>query len=137
MAEIRVETKIKATVREVFDYVADVETHPLYADFVTVVKITSAIRNGKGVTFYQVHQGSDEKIASEILEFIPAKHIYWITHEKGGDVFVKYWFEETDGFTKVLHTIDSTQFDDPVVNKHVYDNNARELANLKKIMEKA
>ena len=136
MAVIRVEVEIAAPAKKVFDYVADVETHPLYADFVKCVKITSKQKSGKGVNFNQVHQNSLDEITSEITEYMPSKKISWVAHENDGDVLVHYFFEEAAGKTKVLHLIDSAKFDDPAKQKRTYDNNVRELENLKAILEK-
>jgi len=136
MAEVRVEIEIVAPVDKVFNFVADVETHPLYADFVESVRITSVLKRGKGVTFTQVHRGSEDEIESEILEVTTNKKITWITHESGGDVLVNYWFDEIPTGVKLIHTISSSQFVQPQKYKSVYDANERELANLKELMEK-
>ena len=139
MAEIRVEIEIAAPVKKVFDFVADVETHTLYAGhFVESVTITSTIRRGKGVTFKQIHQGSGKQMNSEIVEFIPNKKVAWVaTGKTGSDVLASYWFEETPIGTRVIHTINSDLFNDPQRRKGAYEGNEKELANLKKILEQS
>lgn len=136
MAEVKVETEITAPLKEVFDYVANLETHTIYAGhFVKSLKITSAKKVGKGVTFKQTHHGSDREIDTEITDYVPNYKITWVTHGGLGDVLVNYFFSETPGGTKVVHTITSKAWDDPRLFKETYDSNAIELANLKKVME--
>ncbi|MBM2832423.1 MAG: hypothetical protein HW414_1475 [Dehalococcoidia bacterium] len=136
MAEGRVEIEIASPVKKVFDFVADVETHPLYdGEFVESVKITSAKRRGKGMTFTQVRRGSDKPSPSEIIEFAPNKKVVWVAHGAKGDVLVSYWFEKTPRGTRIVHAVSSTLLDDPERLKLSYEENTRELANLKKMME--
>lgn len=138
MAEGRVEIEIAAPVKKVFDFVADVETHPLYdGEFVESVKITSSRRRGKGVTFTQVRRGSVKPTNSEILEFAPNKKVAWVSRGSLGDVLVSYWFEKTSLGTRVIHAVSGPLLDDPARLKLSYEENTREMANLKKMLEEA
>lgn len=138
MAEGRVEIEIAAPVKKVFDFVANVETHPLYdGDFVESVKITSTKRRGKGVIFKQVRRGADKDTDSEILEFIPNRKVAWVSRGSSGDVLVSYWFEGTPIGTRVIHAVSSPLLDDPRRLKLSYEENEKELANLKKMMEES
>lgn len=138
MAEGRVEIEIAAPIKKVFDFVADVETHPLYdGDFVESVKITSAKRRGKGVTFKQVRRGADKHTDSEILEFIPNEKVAWVSRGSSGDVLVSYWFEQTPTGTRVIHAVSSPLLDDPQRLKLSYEENEKELATLKTMMEES
>ena len=136
MAEGRVEIEIAAPVKKVFDFVADVETHPLYdGEFVESVKITSTRRRGKGVTFTQVRRGAGKPSDSEIIEFLPDKKVVWVARGSKGNVLVSYWFKKTPRGTHVIHAVSSTLLDDPERLKLSYEENTRELANLKKMLE--
>ena len=60
MAQMRMEILIAAPVDKVYDFVANVENHPRYADFVERLDITSPYRLGLGVTFNQyLHLGGE------------------------------------------------------------------------------
>lgn len=129
------EIEIAAPVERVFDYVTDVETHPVYADFVASVEITSSLKQGAGVKFVQVHKGDSHRIPSEIVEHVPHEKVVWLTHGRNGDTVVSYWFRETAKGTKVIHSVASQAFNDEQAYQRSYDNNVRELANLKKVLE--
>ncbi len=136
MAEVRVEIEIAAPIKKVFDFVADVETHPFYAGhFVSSVRMTSTKRQGIGVTFQQVHKGSGLVRDSEIIEFVQNEKITWISRGSSGETLVNYWFRETPKGTKLIHAASSPAFDDPIRRRSVYEDNEKELANLKKMME--
>ena len=136
MADVRLEIEIAAPIKKVFDFVADVETHPLYAGhFVRSVRITSTKRKGIGVTFQQVQKKSGLVRDSEIIEFIQNERVTWITRGSSGETLVNYWFKETPTGTKVIHAASSPAFDDPIRRASVYEDNEKELANMKKMME--
>lgn len=136
MAEGIVEIEIDAPVKKVFDYVADVETHPIYdGHSVDDVRITSTKRRGKGVTFQQLRKGSDRYIDSEVLEFVQGRKIMWVAHSADNDVMVSYYFVPSRGGTKVTHTVSSPLLDDPKRLQASCEENEKELANLKRIME--
>ena len=136
MAEVRLEIEIAAPIKKVFDFVADVETHPLYAGhFVSSVRITSTKRQGAGVTFQQIQKKSGLVRDSEIIEFIQNEKVTWVSRGSSGETLVNYWFKETPAGTKVIHAASSPAFDDPVRRTSVYEDNAQELANMKKMME--
>ncbi len=135
MADVRLEIEIAAPIRKVFDFVADVETHPLYAEFVGSVKITSAKKRGIGVTFQQVHKETGAVRDSEIIEFVQNERVTWVSRGGSGETLVNYWFKETPMGTKLIHAASSSAFDDPVRRDSVYKDNEKELANLKKMME--
>ena len=138
MAEVKLEIEIAAPVKKVFDFVANVETHPLYAGhFVKSVRITSNKRQGKGVIFQQVHQGSGLIRNSEIIEFIQNERVTWVSRGSSGETLVNYWFKETPTGTTVIHTASSPAFDDPIRRASVYKDNEKELANMKKIIEES
>ncbi len=136
MAEVKLEIEIAAPIKKVFDFAANVETHPLYAGhFVSSVRITSTKRRGIGVTFQQVQKGSGLVRDSEIIEFIQNEKVTWVSQGSSGETLVNYWFKETPTGTKVIHAASSPAFDDPIRKASVYEDNEKELANMKKMME--
>jgi len=136
MAEVKLGIEIAAPIKKVFDFVANVETHPLYAGhFVSSVRITSTKRQGVGVTFQQVHQGSGLVRDSEIVEFIQNERVTWVSRGSSGETLVNYWFKETPTGTKIIQAASSPAFDDPIRRASVYEDNEKELANMKKMME--
>jgi len=86
------------------------------------------------VTFQQIHHQSDRKIDSEIVEYIQKEKVAWIARESGGDILVNCWFKETPTGTPVIHSVSSPTFDDPGRRASSYENNEKELANMKKMM---
>jgi len=87
------------------------------------------------VTFQQVHQGSGLVRDSEIVEFIQNERVTWVSRGSSGETLVNYWFKETPTGTKVIHAASSPAFDDPIRRASVYEDNEKELANMKKMME--
>lgn len=136
MTQNILEVEINAPVDKVFEYVSDVETHPKYAEFIKTVEITSSIKRGVGVVFYQQRVDGIEKIKTEIVKYIPNEQVTWITQEEnGGSIHVDYKFFVTEKGTRVVHTLTSEKFADPERKKRNYDENVTELKNLKRILE--
>ncbi|MBI4289583.1 MAG: SRPBCC domain-containing protein [Chloroflexi bacterium] len=136
--EIMVETEIRAPLEKVFAFVCDVDTHPLYAQFVESVKITSPVRCGVGVTFVQRQRrdGSVAEINSEITEVIPLRKIVWLSRGQIGEALVSYVFEPALQGTKVIHSVATSLYEDPQQRRKSIEENEQELATLKRLMER-
>ncbi len=136
MAEMKLQVEIEAPIKKVFNYIADVSTHPQYATFVASIKFLTTQRIGAGVKFVQKHHGIGTENPTEITEYKPPTRVAWITQEQPYAVDVGYDLTETPVGTIVVHTIRSKNFDDKKVFDKTYKNNRLELDNLKKEMEK-
>ena len=66
MAEMKLQVEIEAPIKKVFNYIADVSTHPQYATFVASIKFLTTKRIGVGVKFVQVHHGVGTENPTEI-----------------------------------------------------------------------
>ena len=141
--EFQVSIEIDAPIERVFEYVADIRTHPEYADFVESVEILSETEIGEDVVFVQTHEGSTERIETEFQVYEPADSVGWVTRKEAGDIHIRYWFEPVDGGTRVthagiapLHTESAAAFEsDRVELRERHENNVTEMANLRTILE--
>lgn len=136
--KITVEIEIRAPLEKVFAFVCDVDTHPLYAQFVQSVKITSPIRSGVGVIFVQRQLRGDgiAEIYSEITEIMPLRKIVWLSRGQIGEALVSYVFEPTLQGTKVIHSVATSLYEDPQQRRKSIEENEQELATLKTLMER-
>jgi len=137
MAQMRMEVEIAAPVDKVYDFVANVENHPLYADFVEKLEITSPYRRGLGVTFNQHLRLGDEIVAvpSQVIELVPSRKVVWTSPHRGYVMPVTYLFEPTGQGTRVVHMAEAPWYDDPTEQARWREDNSRELANLKRLLE--
>lgn len=143
LGEFSVSVEIDAPVDRVFDYVADIHTHPEYADFVERVDVVSGTERGEDVVFEQVHRGSDETIKTEFVSYQPNEHAGWVTHKSAGDLRINYWFEPTESGTAVYHAGIQRLADDSPQSFNAaldtlwerYENNVVEMGNLKSILK--
>jgi len=142
-AEFRVKKLINENIKTVFEYVANVKTHPEYADFVDSLSIISDNKSGLGVVFTQTHPNSSEEYTSEITVFNPPKQVQWIVERDPANLTINYWFNNKNGSTEIIHTgitriypdQQTTLFSDISELKEHYNNNVRELNSLQKILE--
>ncbi len=137
MAQMRLEVEIAVPVEKVFAFVANVENHPRYADFVERLEITSPHRDGLGVTFNQyLHLGGESlAIASQVIELAPLQKVVWTSPHRGYVMPVTYLFEPTRGGTRVIHMAEAPWYDEPGEQAAWLEDNRRELANLKRLLE--
>lgn len=143
LGEFSVGVDVDAPIDRVFAFVADIGTHPEYADFVERVTVTSDAQRGEDVTFVQFHEGSDERIESEFVTYDPPERVGWVTRKEAGDIDIDYRFTESEGGTRVRHTgvaplsTDSPAAFDAGLRELTerYRNNEREMANLRAILE--
>lgn len=143
LGEFSVAIEIECPVERAFDFVADVETHPQYADFVERVAVVSDARRGEDVVFEQVHEGSTTVHETEFVTYDVNERLGWVTHKDDGDIHIEYRFEPTDAGILVVHT-GSSQLDDGSPEAFAadrdalferYRNNETEMANLKALLE--
>lgn len=137
MAYMKLEIEIDAPVEKVYEFVANVENHPLYADFVERLEITSPYRRGLGVTFNQyLHLGGETvAVPSQVIELTPSQKVVWTSPHRGYVMPVTYLFEPTEHGTRVVHTAEAPWYDDPGEQAGWIEANTRELANLKRLLE--
>ena len=137
MPPVVVIEKMKAPVEKVFSFVGNVETHPQFAQFCRAVKMTSAIRNAVGTTFHQVHVKGHE-CDSEIVVWEPPRKIVWHNYtdrSRPPAQVITYYFEQEGDITHVLHTVENPLYENQTLHRGGMEENFRELANLKAIME--
>ncbi|MDP2935861.1 MAG: SRPBCC family protein [Dehalococcoidia bacterium] len=139
MAQMRMEILIAAPVDKVYDFVANVENHPRYADFVERLDITSPYRLGLGVTFNQyLHLGGETvAVPSQVIELVPLQKVVWTSPHRGYVMPVTYLFESTGQGTRVTHMAEAPWYDDPGEQSGWLEDNRRELENLKRLLEQA
>ncbi len=130
--------QVKAPVEAVFDFVGNVQTHPQIAPFCKEVKITSPERHkGKGTRFHQIFHDKPE-CDSEIMSWEPSRKIVWHNFVGGGEKpaqIITYRFEQEGEFTHVLHTVDNEVYEDQTLHRGGTEENIRELASLKRLLE--
>jgi len=136
MGQIQVSVYIDRNPQAVFDYVGDLNTHPLYADVVYKAWITSKQTTGVGTTFKQVQTRSGRMTEgeSEVIEWNPPDRIVWRSR-KQPDSAVIYDFQKKGSGTRVVHTVRYPQLDDPEMRRLSIEENERELENLKRLVE--
>ncbi len=137
MGKIQVITYIEREPEVVFDFVADLNTHPQYADVVHRAWITSEQKTGVGTTFKQVQTrgGQTTEGESEVIEWNRPTKITWRSRHRQ-DTAVVYEFQRQDKGTQVVHTVVYPQLDDPEKRRESIEENSRELENLKRLVEK-
>lgn len=137
MAKMQLEVEIAAPVEKVYAFVADVENHPRYADFVERLEITSPHRQGLGVTFNQYLRlgGQLQAVASQVIELVPLKKVVWTSPHHDYIMLVTYLFEAAGQGTRVTHSGEAPWYDDPAEQAQWLEDNERELANLKRLLE--
>ncbi len=153
MPPIVVLQQVKAPVEVVFNFVGNVETHPQIAPFCKEVKITSPEgHRGKGTRFHQIFHDRPE-CDSEIMFWEPSRKIVWHNFvgvgqgelqaiyntyrgEKPAQI-ITYRFEQEGEFTHVLHTVDNEVYEDQTLHRGGTEENIRELASLKRLLEEA
>lgn len=133
------EIEIAAPVDKVYDFVANVENHPRYADFVERLEITSPYRLGLGVTFNQyLHLGGETvSVPSQVIELVPLQKVVWTSPHRGYVMPVTYLFESSGPGTRVIHMAEAPWYNDPVEQAGWLEDNRRELENLKRLLEQA
>jgi len=140
MVPVVVLQQIKVPVDRVFNFIANLETHPQIAGFCQSVKYTSEKREGVGATFHQVYKNGAE-CDSEIVVWEPPTKIIWQNFYGGSkkpDQTVTYIFEQEGGTTHVLHTVermDEEADKDLALHRRGTAENVEEMANLKRILE--
>ena len=140
MGEIEVRQRIKAPALDVFNFIADVTTHPRYAHFCKRIEITSEQRSGVGVTFTQQTDHGDgrlHEVHSRIARWEPGRHVSWVNTDRDGkpEVEVFYDLEQDGEYTEVIHRVRGAMLDDESRRQRSYDDNVTELANLQLLME--
>ncbi|MFQ5914799.1 MAG: SRPBCC family protein [Nitrospinota bacterium] len=141
MVPVVVLQQIKAPVDRVFNFIANLETHPQIASFCQSVKYTSERRQGVGATFHQFYKNGGE-CDSEIIVWEPPTKIVWQNFygaaKKPGQT-VTYYLEQEGEITHVLHTVERTDDREGDVDlahhREGTAENVEEMANLKKILE--
>ncbi|MBI3089321.1 MAG: SRPBCC family protein [Candidatus Tectomicrobia bacterium] len=141
MGEIEVRQRITAPALDVFNFIADVTTHPRYAEFCKRIEITSAQRHGVGVTFTQLTDHGDGglyEVRSRIARWEPGTHVSWVNTDAHGtpQVEVIYDLVQHGGEVEVIHRVIGPMLDDEALRQRSYDDNVVELANLKRLLER-
>ena len=139
MGEIEVRVNIRAPIQEVFDFIANVQTHPQYADFCKRVEFTSERRAGVGATFRQVvHRlGHTHEVHSTIVAWDPPRRIVWVNDTPRGprSMEISYDLSATPAGVEVVHRVKDLRVETAGAKREEIEENERELANLKRILE--
>lgn len=137
MPPVVVLQQIRAPVEKVFNFVGNVETHPLFAHFCREVKITSELRRAVGTRFHQVYTDGHE-CDSEIVVWEPFRKIVWHNFQnretKPAQV-ITYRFEQEGEITHVLHIVENEVYENQTLHRRGMEENLIEMANLQKVME--
>jgi len=109
MAQMRMEIEISAPVDRVYEFVANVENLPRYADYVERLEVTSPYRFGLGVTFNQYIRRGEETMAvpSQVVELVPSRKVVWTAPHRGYIMPVTYLLEPTSRGTRVIHMVEA------------------------------
>ncbi|MFQ5895021.1 MAG: SRPBCC family protein [Nitrospinota bacterium] len=137
MPPVVVLQKIRAPVEKVFHFIGNVETHPQFADFCREVKVTSGRRNAAGTRFHQVFVDGRE-CDSEIVVWEPYRKIVWhnfVGREEKPAQVITYRFEQEGEITHLLHTVETDAYEDQTLHRKGTEENLREVANLKRLLE--
>jgi hypothetical protein len=138
MPPVVVLQEIRAPVEKVFNFVGNVETHPRIAPFSKEVRITSPGGNkGVGTQFHQIFHDRPE-CDSEIRVWEPHSKIVWHNFVGGSDKpaqIITYHFEQDGQVTQVLHTVDNDAYENQTLHRGGTEENLREMANLKRVVE--
>ena len=139
MGEIEVRVLIRAPIEKVFDFIADVGTHPQYAEFCKKVEFTSDHRLGVGATFRQlVHRlGHTHEVRSTIVGWDRPRRIVWVNDTPRGprSMEISYELAETPAGVEVVHRVKDLRMETAAAQREEIEENDRELANLKRILE--
>ncbi len=139
MGEIEVRVVIQAPVDQVFGFIADLETHPRYAEFCKKVEYTSDRREGEGATFRQVvhRMGHTHEVRSTIVRWEPPRRIVWVNDTPRGPRSMEISYELAEGPTgvEVVHRVKDLLMETAESQREEIEENERELANLKRILE--
>lgn len=139
MGEIEVRVTIRAPIEKVFGFIANVETHPQYAEFCKQVQFTSERREGPGATFRQtVHRGGrTHDVHSTFIRWEPPHHVTWVNDTPRGprSMQISYDLAEGPGGVQVVHRVKDLAMETAAARQEEIEENERELANLKRILE--
>lgn len=139
MGEIEVRVKIRAPIEKVFGFIANVETHPRYADFCKQAVFTSERREGVGATFRQtVHRGGKTyDVHSTFVRWEPPHNVTWVNDTPRGprSMEISYDLSETPEGVEVVHRVKDLAMETGEAKREEIEENERELANLKRILE--
>lgn len=139
MGEIEVRVVIGAPVDQVFGFIANLETHPQYAEFCKTVEYTSPQREGVGATFRQVvhRMGHTHEVRSTIVRWDPPRRIVWVNDTPRGprSMEISYDLAETPAGVEVVHRVKDLLLETAESKQEEIEENERELANLKRILE--
>ncbi len=139
MGEIEVRVNIRAPIEQVFDFIANVETHPRYADFCKQVVFTSERRAGVGAAFRQtVHRGGRTyDVYSTFVRWEPPHNVTWVNDTPRGPrcMQISYDLAEGPDGVEVVHRVRDLAMEASQAKQEEIEENERELANLKRILE--
>ncbi len=139
MPPVVVLEQVRASVEKVFEFVGNVETHPQIAPFSKEVRITSPEgHQGEGTCFHQTFHDRPE-CSSVITIWEPYSRIVWRNFVGGSSKpaqIITYRFEQEGDVTHVLHTVDNDAYEDQTLHRAGTEENIRELANLKNLLER-
>ncbi len=139
MDEIEVRVHIRAAIEQVFDFIANVETHPQYADFCKRVEFTSDRRTGAGATFRQVvhRMGHTHEVRSTIVGWDRPRRIVWVNDTPRGprSMEISYDLADAPEGVEVVHRVKDLAMRTGEAKREEIEENERELANLKRILE--
>jgi uncharacterized protein YndB with AHSA1/START domain len=139
MGEIEVRVKIRAPIEKVFGFIANVETHPQYADFCKQVVFTSDRREGVGATFRQtVHRGGKtHDVYSTFVRWEPPHNVTWVNDTPSGprSMQISYDLAEGPEGVEVVHRVRDLHMETREAQREEIEENERELANLKRLLE--
>ncbi len=139
MGQIEVRVLIRAPIEKVFDFIADVGTHPQYAEFCKEVEFTSDRRAGVGATFRQVvhRMGHTHEVRSTIVRWEPPRRIVWVNDTPRGprSMEISYELSEGPAGVEVVHRVKDLRMETAAAQREEIEENERELANLKRLLE--
>ncbi len=139
MGEIEVRVVIQAPADTVFGFIADLETHPRYAEFCKKVEYTSNQREGVGATFRQVvhRMGHTHEVRSTIVRWEPPRRIVWVNDTPRGprSMEISYELSEGPAGVEVVHRVKDLLMETAESQREEIEENERELANLKRLLE--
>jgi uncharacterized protein YndB with AHSA1/START domain len=139
MGEIDVRIVIQAPIEKVFRFIADLKTHPQYADFCKRIEYTSPERARVGATFRQVvhRMGHTHEVRSTVVQWEPPRRIVWVNDTPRGprSMEISYDLAETPAGVEVVHRVRDLAMESSAAKREEIEENERELANLKRILE--
>ena len=139
MGEIEVRVTIRAPIQKVFGFIANVATHPQYADFCKQVVFASERREGVGATFRQtVHRGGRTyDVHSTFVRWEPPRNVAWVNDTPRGprSMQISYDLAEGPEGVEVVHRVKDLAMETAAAKQEEIEENERELANLKRLLE--